>query len=140
MFSYPVTAADFLRAGRVSSEIKKCLSLLKLDSKLIRLIAICAYEAEMNLVIHSNGGKIELEITKDKIYLILQDVGPSIKDVSLAMKEGYSTASDKAREMGFGAGMGLPNMKRNSETFFIDSSDEGTMIKMSYSTSKVGGQ
>lgn len=132
-FKFKVKSDDFLTAGRVASEIKKYLLQLGIDPKIIRTISICAYEAEMNLVIHSQGGEIELEISNKKIHLRSIDEGPGIENISLAMKEGYSTASEKAREMGFGAGMGLPNMKKNAESFEITSSKAGTKINMTYS-------
>ncbi|MGL4338479.1 MAG: ATP-binding protein [Turicibacter sp.] len=132
-FVFKVKSDDFLTAGKVSSEIKKYLSQLGVDPRVIRTIAICTYEAEMNLVIHSLGGQIELEISNDLIHLYSKDIGPGIDDIELAMKEGYSTATERAREMGFGAGMGLPNMRKNANTFHIASSKEGTEIHMTYS-------
>lgn len=132
-FHFNVKADDFLSAGRVSSEIKKYLSQLGLNQGLIRKIVICAYEAEMNLVIHSVGGEIRLEISDSTIHLFSEDGGPGIKNIELAMKEGFSTASEKAREMGFGAGMGLPNMKKQASLFEIQSSKDGTLIHMTYS-------
>ncbi|HOH88728.1 MAG TPA: anti-sigma regulatory factor, partial [Bacillota bacterium] len=102
---------------------------LGIDSSIIRKISIAAYEAEMNIVIHSTGGQIVLEITPGVIRIIASDRGPGIADVELAMKEGYSTATDRVREMGFGAGMGLPNMKRCSDRFYVTSSEgTGTQI------------
>ncbi|MEE1236715.1 MAG: anti-sigma regulatory factor [Turicibacter sp.] len=132
MFRFKVKAGDFLNAGRVSSEIKKYLMQLGLNHGLIRKVIICAYEAEINLVIHSVGGEIKLEITDSMIHLFSKDEGPGICDIEQAMKEGYSTASEKAREMGFGAGMGLPNMKKQADSFDIKSSRNGTSIHMTY--------
>lgn len=132
MFCFKVKAGDFLNAGRVSSEIKKYLMQLGLNQGLIRKIIISTYEAEINLVIHSIGGEIQLEITDSMIHLFSKDMGPGICDIELAMKEGFSTASEKAREMGFGAGMGLPNMKKQSDSFEIKSSKDGTLIHMTY--------
>lgn len=132
MFCFKVKAGDFLNAGRVSSEIKKYLMQLGLNQGLIRKIIISTYEAEINLVIHSIGGEIKLEITDSMIHLFSKDRGPGICDIDLAMKEGFSTASEKAREMGFGAGMGLPNMKKQSDSFEIKSSKDGTLIHMTY--------
>lgn len=131
-FVFKVKSNDFLNAGKVSSEIKKYLSQLGLSNPLIRQVVICAYEAEMNLVIHSKGGQIELEVSDSLIHLYSIDVGPGIKNIELAMSEGFSTASEKAREMGFGAGMGLPNMKKHASTFEVRSSEAGTIIHMSY--------
>lgn len=131
-FTFKVKADDFLNAGKVSSEIKKYLSQLGLSSKMVRKVVICSYEAEVNLVIHSLGGEIELEVSNSAIHLYSIDQGPGIKDVDLALKAGFSTASEKAREMGFGAGMGLPNMKKHSDEFEIKSSCVGTFIHMTY--------
>ena len=103
-----------------------------LSRELIRKIVICSYEAEVNLVIHSLGGDIELEISNSAIHLYSIDQGPGIENINLAMKAGFSTASEKAREMGFGAGMGLPNMKKHSDEFEIKSSNGGTFIRMTY--------
>lgn len=124
-YIFDVGKDDFVRAGETSSKIKKILSQLAIDSGVIRKIAIATYEAEMNIVIHSNGGQIILEITSDFIRVTASDEGPGIGDLELAMKEGYSTATDKVREMGFGAGMGLPNMKRCSDRFSLTSSAGG---------------
>lgn len=131
-FVFKVKANDFFNAGKVSSEIKKYLSQLGLSNPLIRKVVICAYEAEMNLVIHSLGGQIELGVSNSSIDLYSIDIGPGIENIELAMREGYSTASEKAREMGFGAGMGLPNMKKHASSFEIESSEKGTIIHMSY--------
>lgn len=131
-FVFKVRPDDFSSAGKVSSEIKKYLSQLGLAAPLIRRVVICTYEVEMNLVIHSLGGQIELEISNYLIHLYSIDQGPGIEHVELAMKEGFSTASEKAREMGFGAGMGLPNMKKQAYSFEINSSKSGTFIHMTY--------
>lgn len=96
-------------------------------------ISIAAYEVELNLVIHSDGGELVLEVTPTMLQLTSQDCGPGIPDIALAMKEGYSTASESVRGMGFGAGMGLPNIKRHSQEFYIQSKmGEGTTIRVSY--------
>ena len=130
-YDFVVEKDDFERAGEASSSIKKILRQLGLDSVIIRRVAIAAYEAEINIVIHSNGGNISIIVDPEKISIIAKDKGPGIKDVELAMKEGYSTASNKIREMGFGAGMGLPNMKKCSDDFHIESNlEEGTSIVM----------
>lgn len=130
-YVFDVEKDDFVRAGEASSNIKKILRQLGIDSGYIRKIAIAAYEAEMNIVIHSLGGRITLEVTPDFIKVTASDRGPGIADVELAMQEGYSTATEKVREMGFGAGMGLPNMKKCSDRFRVDSSPEkGTVITM----------
>lgn len=130
-YTFEVEKDDFIRAGEASSNIKKILRQLGIDSSLIRKIAIAAYEAEMNIVIHSMGGEIELEVDTSSIRVTAKDHGPGIEDVDLAMQEGYSTAPDKIREMGFGAGMGLPNMKKCCDKFIINSKPGvGTTITM----------
>lgn len=128
---YPVSAKDFSSAGEASSNIKRVLRQLGIDNNLIRRVAICTYEAEINIAIHSVGGKIIVNICSDRIEMVAQDEGPGIPDIELAMKTGYSTATSEVREMGFGAGMGLPNMKKCSDIFFIDSKvGEYTYVKM----------
>jgi anti-sigma regulatory factor (Ser/Thr protein kinase) len=128
-YVYEIEKDDFVRAGEASSNIKKILRQLGIDSGVIRKISIATYEAEMNVVIHSLGGQIILEVTQDYIKVVASDRGPGIADLELAMKEGYSTATDKVREMGFGAGMGLPNMKRCSDRLCVNSTmGKGTEI------------
>lgn len=131
-FDFSVLNEDYISAGKASSEIKKYLNQLGLDNKLVRRIAIASYEAEINLVIHSLGGRLLLEIDDKNISLTSTDKGPGIENIELAMTPGFSTAGAKARELGFGAGMGLPNMKKNADTFSIESCKEGTKIKMIY--------
>lgn len=131
-YEFEVYASDFQNAGKASSEIKKYLMQIGYPQKLIRKIVICAYEAEMNIVIHSYGGKLQLFLGDNKITLISQDTGPGIKDIDKALLEGYSTASESVREMGFGAGMGLPNMKKNSDVFEISSNEKETIVKLSW--------
>lgn len=132
-FSYKVESGDFAAAGQVSSTIKTILKKLGVDKGVLRRISIASYEAEINMVIHSIGGVMKLEINSDSIKIYCDDTGPGIEDISLAMKEGYSTAGEKARMMGFGAGMGLSNMKRNSDDFQITSAlGEGTHIVMTF--------
>ncbi|MHC1747619.1 MAG: ATP-binding protein [Cellulosilyticaceae bacterium] len=129
--SFEVDGEDFLRAGEASTEVKKVLKKLGIDAAIIRKISIAMYEAEMNMVLHANGGTIEADISKDKIQVKLQDTGPGIEDIDLAMKEGYSTASHEIRELGFGAGMGLPNMKRYSDHLKITSEvGVGTLVEL----------
>ncbi|HYE81284.1 MAG TPA: ATP-binding protein [Clostridia bacterium] len=131
IYVFDVEKDDFVRAGEASSNIKKILRQLGIDSGFIRKISIATYEAEMNIVIHSLGGQITLEVTPDFIKVTASDRGPGIADLELAMQEGYSTATEKVREMGFGAGMGLPNMKKCSDRFRVESSAEkGTVIAM----------
>ena len=99
----------------------------------LRRVAVASYEVELNLVIHSRGGVLTLEVEPGRVRLVSRDVGPGIPDVELAMREGYSTANEEARSLGFGAGMGLPNMKRNADQFAIESAvGVGTTIEMSF--------
>lgn len=118
---YDIINNDFTRAGEASSNMKKILKQLGVDPKIIRRVSIAAYEGEMNIVIHSLGGKIFVEISSKDIKLVLKDNGPGILDLGLAMQEGYSTATNEIRELGFGAGMGLPNIKRCSDEFDLKS-------------------
>lgn len=129
-YSFSVTANDFMSAGKSSSSIKNLLKTLGIDSGIIRRIAIISYEAEINIVIHSYGGNLYCDLYDNKIVIIAEDSGPGIEDLEMALTEGYSTAGEKVRELGFGAGMGLPNMKRYSDDFFIKSDAEGTLIKI----------
>ena len=131
--TYPVAANDMSVAGDVSANIKRQMKRLGVPSQIMRRVSVCTYEAEINLVIHSDGGKIDFEISEDQIRVHVQDVGPVIPDIDKAMTEGYSTASSEVRNMGFGAGMGLPNMKRNSDDFAISSEvGKGTDILMCF--------
>ena len=131
---YPVASGDYTRAGEASADIKRKLKQLGVNSTVLRRIAVASYEVELNLVIHSMGGELILEVDADGISLTSQDIGPGIPDIDMAMKEGYSTANEEARSMGFGAGMGLPNMKRNADGFEIESQPgKGTRISMRFS-------
>ena len=131
--SYQVQADDMSVAGDVSASIKRQMKRLGVPNQIMRRVSVCTYEAEINLVIHSDGGSIDFEITEDKILVHVKDVGPGIPDIEKAMTEGYSTATSEVRNMGFGAGMGLPNMKRNSDDFSIESEvGKGTDIVMSF--------
>ena len=126
-----VSADDFTRAGEASSDVKRKLKQMGVNPEAIRKVAIAMYEGEINMVIHADGGEITVEITPEKIDMILDDKGPGIKDVELAMQAGYSTAPDEIRSLGFGAGMGLPNMKKYSDQMEIDTRiGEGTKITM----------
>ena len=130
---YSVRSGDFATAGEASRKIKAILKKLGVDSGVVRRVSIAAYEVELNLVIHSLGGEMELVVKPDYLALNVRDVGPGIPDIDLAMQEGYSTASDDVRMMGFGAGMGLPNMRRNATDFFIRSEvGTGTTIEMGF--------
>jgi serine/threonine-protein kinase RsbT len=132
---YDIARADFERAGDASSKTKKVLNKLGLASGRVRKVAIATYEAEMNQVIHSYGGSIEVEISAEKITITAKYQGPGIPDIDKAMQAGYSTATDRIREMGFGAGMGLPNMKRCSDRFRVESEPgKGTVVVMEINT------
>ena len=115
-----VSADDFTRAGEASSDVKGKLKQLGISPEAVRKVAIAMYEGEINMVIHANGGEITVDITMDEIIIVLKDVGPGIKDIDKAMEAGYSTASDHIRSLGFGAGIGLPNMKKCSDEMKID--------------------
>ena len=131
--TYPVAAGDMTVAGDVSARIKRQMKRLGIPSDIMRRVSVCTYEAEINLVIHSMGGEIEFEIAEDDIIVRSRDIGPGIPDLSKAMTEGWSTASNEVRNMGFGAGMGLPNMKRNADEFTIESTvGVGTNIVMTF--------
>lgn len=117
---YVVPGNDFTRAGAASGDVKRTLKQLGVSPSATRNVAIAMYEGEINMVIHAGGGEIDVEITEDKITMVLSDKGPGIADVSLAMKEGYSTAPDNIRNLGFGAGMGLPNIKKYTDSFKIE--------------------
>lgn len=119
-FRYVVDGNDFTIAGENSSKLKRELRRLGMSPEIIRRVAIAMYEAEINMVIHANGGVIDAEITPDKIHIVFADKGPGIPDTKMAMQEGFSTASNEVRELGFGAGMGLPNIKKNSDEMTID--------------------
>ena len=112
---YNILAKDLTAAGEASSSVKKKLNQLGVDPALIKKLAIAMYEAEINAVIHANGGTADIEIDEEKIVVKISDEGPGIEDLTLAMQEGYTTAPDSIRAMGFGAGMGLPNMKRYAD-------------------------
>ena len=131
VLTYDISADDFTRAGEASSDVKRKLKQMGVSPDAIRKVAIAMYEGEINMVIHAKGGVITVEITPEKIKMILADVGPGIPDVKLAMQAGYSTAPDEIRSLGFGAGMGLPNMKKFSDSMDIDTRiGEGTTITM----------
>ncbi len=131
--TYPVAADDMSVAGDVSASIKRQMKRLGIPNQIMRRVAVCTYEAEINLVIHSDGGEIDFSISEDGICVHVRDVGPGIPDLDKAMTEGFSTASSEVRNMGFGAGMGLPNMKRNADGFAIESEvGKGTDIVMTF--------
>ncbi|HIZ86346.1 MAG TPA: ATP-binding protein [Candidatus Coprenecus stercoravium] len=117
---YEVAAGDFTRAGNASSSIKKALKQLGVSTAVVKRVVIAVYEAEVNIVAHANGGRITADIEPDGINVVLADTGPGIPDVDKAMQRGFSTASKEVREMGFGAGMGLPNIKENADDLRIE--------------------
>lgn len=126
---YDIPANDFSLAGEASSNVRKLLTQLGVNPTVIKRTSIAMYEAELNVVIHGNGGKALVEIFEDKIEIFVYDEGPGIEDIELAMEEGYSTAPDSIREMGFGAGMGLSNIKKNADKFVLESEpNKGTRV------------
>ena len=129
--TYDVHKGEFETAGDASASIKRKLKQLGVDSAILRRVAVASYEAELNLIIHSLGGQLTMEMNPEHIVLISRDVGPGIADIDKAMQEGFSTATDEARELGFGAGMGLPNMKKYSDELNIASRlGEGTTVEI----------
>ncbi len=131
IFHFDVDGEDFTSAGQASVQVKKNLRRLGISPEIIRQVSIAMYEGEINMVIHAGGGDADVIVSEDKIEIILADKGPGIADIDLAMQEGFSTATDSVRSLGFGAGMGLPNMKRYTDEMTIDSVvGEGTTIKM----------
>jgi len=131
--SYPIKARDYLKAGEISMGVHGLLKKIGFATELIRRVSICAYEAEMNVVMHGGDGVMTIEIGEDYVNITIEDSGPGIEDVSLAMKEGFSTASEEARQMGFGAGMGLPNIKKNSDSLdVISAKGKGTEVRIGF--------
>ena len=133
-FHFVVDGEDFTSAGQASVQMKKNLRRLGIPPEIIRKISIAMYEGEINMVIHAGGGEAEVLVYEDRIEMILTDRGPGIANINQAMQEGFSTAPDNVRSLGFGAGMGLPNMKRYTDDMRIDSVvGEGTTITMTVS-------
>ncbi len=133
IYHFDVSGDSFTSAGHASLETKKILRRLGIDSQIIRRVSIAMYEGEINMVIHAGGGEVDIVISEDNILITLADHGPGIADVELAMQEGFSTATESIRNLGFGAGMGLPNMKRYSDELKIDTKlGEGTTITLSF--------
>ncbi len=129
--SFDVIEGDMARAGEASSQVKQTLRKMGLDSDTIRRVSVCMYEGEINMVIHANGGTAQVDVGLDDVTITLRDSGPGIPDVEKAMQEGYSTAGDRARNLGFGAGMGLPNMKKYSDRMTVESTvGVGTTVTM----------
>ena len=130
-YEYNINGGDFSKAGFASSHLKKALKQLNIPQKLIKRIVIALYEAEMNIVAHAYEGTIKVEITPEQININVKDKGPGIEDIEQAMQDGFSTASEEVREMGFGAGMGLSNIKNNADDFEIVSTvNEGTELQI----------
>lgn len=130
-FEYPLEGGDFIKAGYASSSLKKILNQLNLDPDLVRRIAVATYEAEVNVVAHAFRGIMKVLVSPERILIRVEDEGPGIPDIGKAMQEGYSTASDRVREMGFGAGMGLSNIKKNTDKLEIHSElNKGTVLEM----------
>ena len=130
---YDVIQDDYANAGKVSSQIKDILKSVGIDPRVLRNIAVACYEAEINLVIHTMGGKVILELMDDGVVkLVFEDKGPGIENIEKAMTPGFSTADEEARSLGFGAGMGLPNIKRVSDTFDLETSPEGTKLSLTF--------
>lgn len=130
-FHFDVDGADFSSAGEASVKVKKKLRQLGVSPDVIRKVSIAMYEGEINMVIHAEGGVADVTVTDNEVVIVLADKGPGIPDVALAMKEGFSTARDNIRALGFGAGMGLPNMKKYTDSMKIDTEvGVGTTITM----------
>lgn len=129
---YEVPGDDLSLAGRASTEVKRALGRLGIDPADVKRVAVAMYEAEINMAIHARGGVAEAEISPGRVVVVMEDHGPGIADLDLAMQEGYSTAPDSVRELGFGAGMGLPNIKRNADELRIDTEPgRGTTVTIS---------
>jgi anti-sigma regulatory factor (Ser/Thr protein kinase) len=128
---FNIEGGDFDRAGMASSETKKVLKQLNIDPKVIKRAVVALYEGEVNIAAHAYRGTVRISVSDHQIVATLKDEGPGIADINRAMLEGFSTASPKVREMGFGAGMGLPNMKKNADELKVESTpNEGTVVKM----------
>jgi anti-sigma regulatory factor (Ser/Thr protein kinase) len=139
--SFKIEGGDFIRAGEVSSSIKKILREIGIDNTIVRRLTIATFEAEMNVVCYAERGTLKLELTEGQLKVVIEDEGQGIENIDLAMREGYSTATDQIREMGFGAGMGLPNIKRNVDSFKIESTiGIGTKLEMIVKTKEFGEQ
>lgn len=130
-FEYKIVGGDFSNAGSASSQVKRVLKQLNVDPKTIKRVVVCLYEAEVNIVAHAFSGTIYTDINTARIHMKLVDEGPGIPDIPLAMQKGYSTASPEVREMGFGAGMGLPNIENNADELKINSTiNKGTTVEI----------
>ena len=128
---YIVVEGDFVNAGKASSSVKKTLKQLNVNPQVVKRVVVALYEAEVNAIAHAYGGKVIVDIDPDKIKMVVEDHGPGIPDINLAMQEGYSTARPEVRDMGFGAGMGLPNMQKNVDKLNVTSEvGVGTTVEM----------
>jgi len=128
---FTVQGGDFTRAGRAACEIKELLKEIGLDSRTVRRTAVASYEAEMNVIMYARRGRLDLSVTPGRVRIVVEDRGPGIPDIPLAMTEGYSTATPEMQELGFGAGMGLPNIKKNTDRLRITSEvGHGTRLEM----------
>ncbi len=137
--SYYIKSRDFIRAGEASIKIQSLLKSLSFDPQLIRRVAICGYEGEMNVVMHGGDGSLSFAINADELVMEISDDGPGIVDIEKAMQAGFSTALDEHREMGFGAGMGLPNMKKNADDIMVESEEgHGTRVRLVFLVNKGG--
>lgn len=131
VLTYKIPGDDFTRAGEASSDIKQKLKKMEFDKEIVRKVSIAMYEGEINMVIHASGGDITVDISPEQIKMVLKDHGPGIENIQQAMREGFSTAPDSVRSLGFGAGMGLPNMKKYTDDMVIESiKGEGTTVTM----------
>ncbi len=130
-YHFDIPGDDFSRAGNASTEIKRIFKLLNIPNDVLKRVAIAMYEAELNMVVHADGGTIEVELQEKEIQIIVRDNGPGISDIQKAMIEGFSTANDVYVELGYGAGMGLSNIKRNTDSLTIESApNKGTTLTM----------
>ncbi|GAO30125.1 ATP-binding protein [Geofilum rubicundum] len=130
-FRYEIEGGNFSRAGHASSAVKKILKQLNVDNKVIKRVVVALYEGEVNVVAHAEKGSMMVDIDEQRIRIRIEDSGPGIPDIDLAMQAGFSTASAAVREMGFGAGMGLPNMKKNTDQMHVTSEvGKGTQVEM----------
>ena len=131
---FTVVEGDFVNAGSASSSVKKTLKQLNVSPSIVKRVVVALYEAEVNAIAHAYGGKVYVDIASDKIKIVVADKGPGIPDIAMAMQEGYSTARPEVRDMGFGAGMGLPNMQKNVDKLNVTSEvGVGTTVEMEVS-------
>lgn len=129
--SFNIKGGDFINAGNVSVQIKKILKEIGVKPEIVYRVSICCYEAEMNTTMYADEGQLDFTITPNEVSILIEDKGKGIENIALAMREGYSTATAEMKEMGFGAGMGLPNIKKNSDEFKIESEiNKGTLLSI----------